>query len=102
MAVETRRQPRIPLEELCRLPSFFLPSVSWKRDQIAFYWDRTGRMELHVMDLHTKETLQISHGEVPTALRAGFTWSRDAKTIVLAKDSVGDEPDDLYALAGPT
>jgi len=98
MAIETRRQPRIPLEELCRLPSFFLPSVSWKRDQIAFYWDRTGRMELHVMDLRTKETRQVSHGEVPTALRAGFAWSRDDRTIVFAKDSGGDEQHDLYAI----
>jgi len=98
MAVETRRQPRIPLEELCRLPSFFLPSVSWKRDQVAFYWDRTGRMELHVMDLRTKGTRQVSHGEVPTALRAGFAWSRDDKTIVFAKDSGGNEQHDLYAI----
>jgi dipeptidyl aminopeptidase/acylaminoacyl peptidase len=98
MAVETRRQPRIPLEELCRLPSFFLPSVSWRRDQVAFYWDRTGRMELHVMDLGTKQTRQVSHGEVPTALRAGFTWSRDDTAIVFAKDSGGNEQHDLYRI----
>jgi len=98
MAVETRRQPRIPLEELCRLPSFFLPSVSWKGDQIAFYWDKTGRMELHVMDLATKQTRQISHGEVPTALRAGFAWSRDDGRIVFAKDAGGNEQHDLYTI----
>lgn len=98
MAVETRRQPRILLEELCRLPSFFLPSVSWKGDQVAFYWDKTGRMELHVMDLATKQTRQISHGEVPTALRAGFAWSRDDKSIVFAKDAGGNEQHDLYTI----
>jgi dipeptidyl aminopeptidase/acylaminoacyl peptidase len=98
MAVDTRRQPRIPLEELCRLPSFFLPSVSWKRDQVAFYWDKTGRMELHVMDLRTKQTRQVSHGEVPTALRAGFAWSRDDRSIVFAKDAGGNERHDLYKI----
>ncbi|HUQ42261.1 MAG TPA: S9 family peptidase [Candidatus Limnocylindrales bacterium] len=98
MAVETRRQPRIQLEELCRLPSFFLPAVSWKRDRVAFYWDKTGRMELHVMDLATKEIRQISHGEVPTALRAGFAWSRDDKSIVFAKDAGGNEQHDLYKI----
>ena len=77
MAIATRRQPRIPLEELCKLPSFYLPAVSWKGDRVAFYWDKTGQMELHVMDLATKQTRQVSHGEVPTALRAGFAWSRD-------------------------
>jgi dipeptidyl aminopeptidase/acylaminoacyl peptidase len=98
MAVDTRRQPRIPLEELCRLPSFFLPSVSWKGDQVAFYWDKTGRMELHVMDLRTRQIRQVSHGEVPTALRAGFAWSRDDKSIVFAKDSGGNEQHDLYEI----
>ncbi|MDQ2951873.1 MAG: S9 family peptidase [Chloroflexota bacterium] len=98
MAVDTRRQPRIPLEELCRLPSFFLPTVSWKADRVAFYWDKTGRMELHVMDLRTKQTRQVSHGEVPTALRAGFAWSRDDRGIVFAKDAGGNEQHDLYKI----
>jgi dipeptidyl aminopeptidase/acylaminoacyl peptidase len=98
MAVETRRQSRIPLEELCRLPSFFLPSVSWKGDRVAFYWDKTGRMELHVMDLRTKDIQQVSHGEVPTALRAGFAWSRDDRSIVFAKDAGGNEQHDLYKI----
>ncbi|TMB91816.1 MAG: S9 family peptidase [Chloroflexi bacterium] len=98
MAVETRRQPRIPLEELCRLPSFFLPLVSWKGDRVAFYWDKTGRMELWVMDLRTEQFRQVSHGEVPTALRAGFAWSRDDKGIVFAKDAAGNEQHDLYKI----
>jgi dipeptidyl aminopeptidase/acylaminoacyl peptidase len=98
MAVDTRRKPQIPLEELCRLPSFFLPSVSWKGDQVAFYWDKTGRMELWVMDLRTEQLRQVSHGEVPTALRAGFAWSRDDKSIVFAKDSGGNEQHDLYKI----
>jgi dipeptidyl aminopeptidase/acylaminoacyl peptidase len=98
MAVQTSRETRIPLEELCRLPSFFLPSISWKRDQVAFYWDKTGRMELFVMDLETKQTRQVSHGEVPTALRAGFAWSRDDRSIVFAKDAGGNEQHDLYAI----
>ena len=98
MAVDTHREARIPLEELCRLPSFFLPSVSWNGDRVAFYWDETGRMELHVMDLATKEVRQVSHGEVPTALRAGFAWDRANKRIVYAKDAAGNEQHDLYAI----
>jgi dipeptidyl aminopeptidase/acylaminoacyl peptidase len=96
MAIATRRQPRIPLEELCRLPSFYLPAVSWKGDRVAFYWDKTGRVELHVMDLATRETRQVSHGEVPRALRAGFAWDRADRGIFFAKDSGGTEQHDLY------
>jgi dipeptidyl aminopeptidase/acylaminoacyl peptidase len=98
VAIATRRQPRIPLEELCRLPSFHLPVVSWKGDRVAFYWDKSGRMELHVMDLATRETRQVSHGEVPRALRAGFAWDRADKGIVFAKDTGGTEQHDLYRI----
>src|SRR2546427_7766600 len=93
-----RRQPRIPLEELCRLPSFFFPLVSWKGDQVAFYWDKSGRMELHVMDLATKALRQISHGEVPRAMRTGFAWSRDDRFIAFGKDAAGNEQHDLYKI----
>jgi dipeptidyl aminopeptidase/acylaminoacyl peptidase len=102
MAIATRRQPRIPLEELCRLPSFYLPAVSWKGDRVAFYWDKTGQMELHVMDLATRETRQVSHGEVPRALRAGFAWDRADRSIVFAKDAGGTEQHDLYRIVVET
>ena len=94
----THRSHRIPLEDLCRLPSFYLPVVSWKRDRVAFYWDKTGRIELYVMDLATKSVRQVSHGEMPRALRTGFIWSRDDRAIVFGKDSAGDEQHDLFAV----
>jgi dipeptidyl aminopeptidase/acylaminoacyl peptidase len=98
MAIATRRQPRIPLEDLCRLPSFYLPTVPWRADRVAFYWDKTGRMELHVMDLATRETRQVSDGEVPRALRTGFAWDRADRSIVFAKDSGGNEQHDLFRI----
>ena len=98
MAVMTRRQPRIPLEELCRLPSFFFPQVSWKGDRVAFYWDKSGRIELYVMDLATKAVRQVSHGEVPRAMRTGFAWSRDDRFIAFGKDAGGNEQHDLYKI----
>jgi dipeptidyl aminopeptidase/acylaminoacyl peptidase len=98
MAVMTRRQPRIPLEELCRLPSFYLPLVSWGGDRVAFYWDKSGRIELYVMDLADRSVRQLSHGEVPRALRTGFIWSRDDRFIVFGKDTGGNEQHDLYKI----
>jgi dipeptidyl aminopeptidase/acylaminoacyl peptidase len=89
---------RIPLEELCRLPSFYLPTLSWDRRELAFYWDRTGRLELYVMDLATRAVRQVSHGEVPRALRAGFAWDRAGRAIVFARDRDGDEQHDLYRI----
>lgn len=98
MAVVTRREPRIPLEELCKLPTFFNPIVSWKGDQVAFYWDKSGRMELYVMDLATRAVRQVSHGETPRALRTGFVWTRDDREIAFGKDTGGNEQHDLYVI----
>jgi hypothetical protein len=50
------------------------------------------------LDLHTREVHQISHGEVPRALRAGFAWDRTDASIVFAKDQDGNEQHDLYAI----
>ena len=88
----------IPLEELARLPTFWLPTVSWQRDKVAFYWDETGRMELHVLDLTTGEMTQVSHGEVPRAIRTGFVWSRDGQSFVFGKDKDGDEQHNLFRM----
>ena len=93
---------RIPLAELARLPSFYLPTASWSGDKIAFYWDKTGRMELYVLDLRTREVHQVSHGEVPRTLRAGFAWDRTDASIVFAKDQDGNEQHDLYAINAKT
>jgi len=94
----TSRQSRIPLEELCRLPSFFFPQVSWKGDKVGFYWDKSGRIELYVMDLATKAVRQVSHGEVPRAMRTGFAWSRDDRFIAFGKDAGGNEQHDIYKI----
>lgn len=106
-------QGRIPLKELASLPSFYFPSPSWDQERIAFYWDKSGQMELYLIDLqsgsprsgsprggvpHIGKPRQLSHGEVPRSLRAGFVWSRDGKSIVFAKDRDGNEQHDLYAI----
>jgi dipeptidyl aminopeptidase/acylaminoacyl peptidase len=93
-----QQRGRIPLEELAKLPNFYFPALSWERDRLAFYWDTTGRMELYVMDLSSRKTRQISYGEVPRALRAGFIWDRQDATIVFAKDRDGDEQHDLWQI----
>ncbi len=97
MANASNVSSRIPLEELVSLPSFYFPTVSHDRSQIAFFWDRSGRMELYVMAAEPgAEPRQVSHGEVPRALRAGFCWTRDDRKIIFAKDNNGDEQHNLW------
>ena len=89
---------RFPLEELVSLPNFYLVTPSWQRDRVAFYWDKSDRIELYVMDLPDGTPRQISHGEVPRSLRTGFAWSRDGRTIVFGRDRDGDEMHDLFRI----
>lgn len=89
---------RIPLDELAKLPSFAAVTPSWDGQKIAFYWDKTGRYELYTMDLHSREVKQLTNGQAPRQLRAGFVWTRDDAEIIYAKDKDGDEQNNLFKL----
>jgi dipeptidyl aminopeptidase/acylaminoacyl peptidase len=89
----------IPLEEIASLPHFYMPTVSQDRIKIAFYWDTTGSLELYVMDTTPGAVpKQISHGELPKAIHAGFVWAYDGKSIFFAKDHDGDEQHNVWRI----
>ena len=86
------------IEKIGRIPQYYRPTLNHSKDKIAFFWDITGRIELYIMNLKSKVYEQISHGEVPRALRAGFLWTRDDKNIIFGKDKNGNEKHDLYLI----
>jgi dipeptidyl aminopeptidase/acylaminoacyl peptidase len=92
------KRKRIPLEELASLPKVAFVTPSHGRDKIAFYWDKTGRFELFEMDLKSREPRQLTDGQAPKGLRAGFSWTRDDAAIVYAKDRDGDERNNLFRI----
>lgn len=83
------------IDDLSKIPQIYLPTISHSKDKIAFYWDKTGILELYVLDLKSKELKQVSHGECPRAIRAGFVWTRDDENLIFAKDKDGDENHNL-------
>src|SRR5690242_2729085 len=89
---------RFPLEELVRLPDFYLPTVSPDGSRAAFYADYSGRIELWVLDLATGERRQVSKGQVPRAPHEGFVWNRAGTAIAFPHDEGGDEQHDLWLL----
>ena len=89
---------RIRLEDIMHLPSVYFPTISNDGTRLAFYWDVSGAMELYVIDLPNGAPQQISQGNVPKSLRAGFIWSKDDKRVVFAKDEGGNEKHDLYSM----
>lgn len=88
----------IPLAALVHLPSLMLPQLSWQRDQLAFYWDRTGRNELYLRKLGNGDVRQVSRGNVSRSVRSGPIWSRSGDALVVTKDVEGDERYDLYRI----
>ena len=88
----------LPFDELLSLPSYTMPTLSKDKDKLAFYWDKTGRLELYIMDLETKEIEQISHGELPRAPRTGFVWDKKGEKIFFGKDAGGNEQNDIWVI----
>lgn len=92
---------RFDMEELLRLPSYYAATVSRQRDEVGFYSDRSGRIELYavnVADGGAGEPVQLSDGQLPRSPGAGFTWLHDDSGIVFPKDNDGDEQHNLYLL----
>ncbi|BDP42562.1 peptidase S9 [Deinococcus aetherius] len=87
---------RIPLETLTALPTVAALSVSHGGEEVAFYADWTGRFELYVLKLRTRERRQVTNGEAPKGIRAGFVWSHDDTRILFSRDEGGDERQALF------
>ncbi len=89
---------KIKIEELASLPSFYLPRLSPDRKKIVYFGDQSGRMEIYIKDLASKETIQLTDGQAPRSIRAGFIWHPDSKHLVFPKDQDGDENHNLFLL----
>ncbi|MFC7210088.1 S9 family peptidase [Natronoarchaeum sp. GCM10025321] len=87
------------IEELASLPTLAHPTVSPDGDEIAFYYDVTGRNELHVLDVESGEITQWSEGEVPRNARWFVQWDDDGDRVLFHLDDDGNEQNDVHALS---
>jgi dipeptidyl aminopeptidase/acylaminoacyl peptidase len=85
------------LEELARLPTLAHPTASPEGDRVAFYYDVSGRNELHVLDTDTGEHRQVTDGEVPRNARWFVRWSADGEQVFYHLDDGGNEQNDIHA-----
>ncbi|MFO8115563.1 MAG: prolyl oligopeptidase family serine peptidase [Halorubrum sp.] len=86
------------LRELASLPTVTSPRVSPDGETIALYYDVTGRNELHLFDPDTERLTQLSDGEVPRSVRAGFEWDPSGDRLFYHRDESGDEQHDVWAM----
>ncbi|MEF8874452.1 MAG: prolyl oligopeptidase family serine peptidase, partial [Candidatus Thermoplasmatota archaeon] len=89
---------KYPLEELASLPEFYHPVASPDGDKVAFYYDKSGRNELHIMDLESGKIEQVSDGEVPKNARWFIMWGPDGEKVYFHKDEAGNEQNDIYSI----
>ncbi|MFB6253994.1 MAG: prolyl oligopeptidase family serine peptidase, partial [Halobacteriaceae archaeon] len=85
-------------EQIARLPEFYSPQLSPENDKLAFYHDKSGRMELYSMDLSTGEWSQWSEGNVPRNLSGGIKWDESNERIYYHVDQDGNEQNDIHAI----
>ena len=86
------------LRELASLPTLSSPTVSPDGETIALYYDVTGRNEIHLLDPETGSMEQLSDGEVPRSVRAGFEWHPDGDRLLYHDDEAGDEQFDIKTM----
>ncbi len=86
------------LEALASLPSFHHPVASHDGEQVAVYYDDTGRNELHLIDVATGERRVVSDGTVPRSARWYLKWSADDERVYFHMDEDGNEQNDVHAI----
>jgi dipeptidyl aminopeptidase/acylaminoacyl peptidase len=89
---------RIALEDIARLPSHWQVTASPDGRFLAYYSERTGRFELYTLDLESRIERRHTDGDAPSALRTGFFFTPDGRSILFTKDQGGNEKANLYRL----
>src|SRR6056297_1875963 len=85
------------LEEFAALSTLANPTASPTGEEIALYYDVTGRNELHVLDAASGKLTQWSDGEVPRDSGAPLFWGADGDRVYFHSDEGGNEQYDVYA-----
>ena len=92
------RNHRGVLDELAALPTMAHPTRSPAGDQIALYYDITGRNEVHVLDPGSGALEQWSTGDVPRSATWPIQWSGDGDRVLFHQDDAGNEQHDIHAI----
>ncbi|WP_336034775.1 S9 family peptidase [Halobacterium yunchengense] len=93
------RDERDDAVAIATLPELRQPTVSPDGDRVAFYWDRTGRNEIHVLDLASGGVAQWTDGDAPASNVWPLAWTADGQRVLYHHDdSDGAERRDVYAV----
>ncbi len=92
----------ISLEELIALPVQFFGNPGRFSKKIAFVSNKTGRIELHLVDYETGEFSQLTNGEYPISPVGWHKWAPDDSYLLFPKDPIpGNEKNDIFKVTVP-
>ncbi|MCY3414204.1 MAG: S9 family peptidase [Candidatus Heimdallarchaeota archaeon] len=86
----------IDISKLLSIPQLSFSNLSHDKTKFAFCYNKTGRIELYIMNINTREVTQITHGELPKVMRWGYLWARNNRDIILNIDLDGNEQNDTF------
>jgi len=96
------KKKKIEIEELVALPMQWLATPGRSSGNIAFLSNKTGNMEIHLVDLDTMEFSQLSNGEYPKTTLGLHKWAPDDSYILFNKDPIpGNEKNDIFSISVP-
>jgi len=102
LSKKSRTQEGISLEELISLPVQFIGNPGRTSRRICFASNKTGRMELHLLDFEKQEFSQLSNGEYPISPLGWHKWAPDDTYLLFPKDPIqGNEKNDIYKISVP-
>jgi len=94
----TIQDANVEPETLASLPSFYVPTLSPGGEELAFYHDTSGRVELYTLSLDDGEWTQWSDGNVPRDLSGGIEWAPGGDSIYFHRDEAGNEQNDIHSI----
>jgi len=86
----------ITVEKLASIPSMMMLKTNKEKNLLGFYWNKTKRNEFYILDLESLDYKQVTEGELPRAIRAGYVWLQDSKHITYTRDKDGNEMHDIF------
>ncbi|MFW9786050.1 MAG: prolyl oligopeptidase family serine peptidase [Candidatus Thorarchaeota archaeon] len=98
----SKKKKELVLEELLALPLQFWAASGRSTNRIAYVSNKTGRSELYLFDLDSREITQLTDGEFPASPVGYHVWTPDDSSILFTKDPIpGNEKNDVFSISVP-
>ncbi|MHA1863030.1 MAG: prolyl oligopeptidase family serine peptidase [Candidatus Thorarchaeota archaeon] len=97
-----KKKEKISLEELVALSHQFWGTPGRSSNKIAFVSNKTGKLEIHLLDFDTMQFSQLTNGEYPVSPGGFHKWAPDDSYILFTKDPIpGNEKNNIFSISIP-